>query len=82
MDWGLAKVLSLVASRGEPTAADQTTAAATAIESDRDDSDATRAGSMLGTPAFMPPEQAIAAIDQIDQRSDVFRARSRPLRHS
>src|SRR5262245_31279267 len=27
---------------------------------------------MLGTPAYMPREQAIGAIDQIDQRSDVF----------
>jgi tetratricopeptide (TPR) repeat protein len=34
--------------------------------------DPTRAGSVLGTPAFMPPEQAIGAIDRIDRRSDVF----------
>src|SRR5262245_6649143 len=38
------------------------------------DSDArfTQAGSVLGTPAFMPPEQAIGAVDQIGRRSDVF----------
>ncbi|MBP3958750.1 protein kinase [Gemmata sp. G18] len=35
-------------------------------------SDLTQAGAILGTPAFMPPEQAIGAIDQIGKRSDVF----------
>ncbi len=44
----------------------------TAIESDRGDGDITRAGSVLGTPAYMPPEQAIGAVDQVDPRSDVF----------
>ena len=27
---------------------------------------------MLGTPAYMPPEQAIGAVEQLDERSDVF----------
>src|SRR5262249_56834613 len=30
------------------------------------------AGDLLGTPAFMPPEQAVGAIDRIDAGSDVF----------
>ncbi len=32
----------------------------------------TMAGSVLGTPAFMPPEQANGAIHRVDRRSDVF----------
>ncbi len=72
MDWGIAKVLDRSVNRREPTADAEATVAATAIESDRDEGDATRAGSVLGTPAFMPPEQAIGAVDQVDARSDVF----------
>jgi eukaryotic-like serine/threonine-protein kinase len=32
----------------------------------------TAAGSVLGTPAFMPPEQATGEIDKLDKRVDVF----------
>ncbi|MBI5532153.1 MAG: protein kinase [Deltaproteobacteria bacterium] len=33
---------------------------------------ATRTGSMLGTPAFMPPEQALGRTTEIDGRSDIW----------
>ncbi|HVK08901.1 MAG TPA: protein kinase, partial [Gemmataceae bacterium] len=72
MDWGLAKVLVPGAGPAESTAHDAAPATATAIDSDRGEADATEAGSVLGTPAYMPPEQAIGAVDQIDARSDVF----------
>jgi serine/threonine protein kinase len=32
----------------------------------------TRPGSVMGTPAYMPPEQAVGAVDLVDRRSDVF----------
>ncbi|MBX9579575.1 MAG: serine/threonine protein kinase, partial [Gemmataceae bacterium] len=74
MDWGLAKVLaSRERQRPElPDDEDDLTAPGTAILSAREEDDATRAGDILGTPAFMPPEQAIGAVDQVDARSDVF----------
>jgi tetratricopeptide (TPR) repeat protein len=70
MDWGLAKVLGV--RPGERTDPEETTAA-TEVVSLRDSDDLfTRAGSVLGTPAFMPPEQAAGAVSTIDTRSDVF----------
>src|SRR5262245_7120574 len=81
MDWGLAKVLprggvvaearATVASRirerpvtHEPTVVH--TAREGSVGSD------TLAGSVMGTPAFMPPEQAGGEVDKLDERADVF----------
>src|SRR5262245_30038910 len=72
MDWGLAKVLTARGRAGGPAATALDTAAGTAIRTARDADHQTQAGSLLGTPAFMPPEQAIGAVDRIDARSDVF----------
>ena len=71
MDWGLAKSL-VNAQPATATTASTADTVGTEIRSLRDQQAATQAGSILGTPAFIPPEQAGGEIAKIDARSDVF----------
>jgi non-specific serine/threonine protein kinase/serine/threonine-protein kinase len=74
MDWGLAKLLR---EQDDATQADEedpwrTHAYGSVIDTLESDGSKTQTGQMLGTPAYMPPEQAGGQVRLLDPRSDVF----------
>src|SRR5262245_1511358 len=72
MDWGLAKVLG----EETPVTADnplaEQTRAETQVSPTPEVASHTQAGSLIGNPAFIAPEQAVGQIERVNERSDVF----------
>src|SRR5262245_26344735 len=72
MDWGLAKVLGQETPATVEALAAERTAAWTQLSPTPEAGSHTQAGSLIGTPAFIAPEQAVGEIERVNERSDVF----------
>jgi tetratricopeptide (TPR) repeat protein len=72
MDWGLAKVLGQETPATGDTLVPEKTRAWTEVSPTPEAGSHTQAGSLVGTPAFIPPEQAAGELGKVDERADVF----------
>jgi serine/threonine protein kinase len=78
MDWGLAKVLHPLPAppteppNGAPSVVNPRASHPSLVITNRSSDDLTVDGVVIGTPVYMPPEQAAGRISAIDERSDVY----------
>jgi len=72
MDWGFAKVRP-PAGRGKfPDSISQSQISIIETIRSLTSSEQSLSGTVIGTPGYMPPEQAMGEIDRLDERADIF----------
>ncbi len=70
VDWGLGKVL--LGGDDKPRARRETKEGSVATVRTQVEGSSSAVGSAMGTPGYMPPEQALGATEDMDERADVF----------